>query len=235
MRLLSPDRPGIGLSSRLPDRTIGAWPDDVAALANQLGIDRFAVMGWSFGGPFAAACAALLSERVTATAIVAGGVPLDWPCAANGFENTTDAVFFRLSRMSPLLALVGLRIVGEVAARAPTLWMRIGSSEMAPSDVEAIERDGVGEFAQSIGEGLRCPAGALDDYLCYTMPWGFEYEGIEGPVHLWQGDQDTFLPAAWSEEAARRIPHAKLSIEPGYGHFLARDHWAEIFAGLAES
>ncbi len=235
MRLLSPDRPGIGLSSRLRHRTIGAWADDVAALADQLGIDRFAVMGWSFGGPFAAACAALLPERVAATAIIAGGVPLDWPCASKGFENTTDAVFFRLCKISPPLAFVGLRMVGEVAAHAPTLWMRLGSSEMATRDVEAIVRDGVREFALSIGEGLRCPAGVVDDYLCYARPWGFEYERIRGPVHLWQGDADTFLPVAWSEEAARRIPHARLSIVPGYGHFLARDHWAEIFAGLGET
>ncbi len=235
VRLLSPDRPGIGLSSRLRNRTIGAWAGDVAALADQLGIDRFAVMGWSFGGPFAAACAALLPERVATTAIIAGGVPLDWPCAAKGFENTTDAVFFRLCQISPLLASVGLRTVGEVAAHTPTLWMRLGSSGMATRDVEAIERDGIREFALSIGEGLRCPAGVVDDYLSYSRPWGFEYERIKGPVHLWQGDEDTFLPVAWSEEAARRIPHAKLSIVPGYGHFLARDHWAEIFAGLGES
>ena len=235
MRILSPDRPGIGLSSRLRGRTIGAWPDDLIVLLDQLGIDRFAVMGWSFGGPFAAASAALLPERVTATAIVAGGVPLDWPCAANGFENRTDARFFRLSRRSPLLASVGLRIIGEVAARAPAMWMRMGASQMASPDVAAIERDGVREFTRSIGEGLRRPGGAVDDYLCYAKPWGFEYERIEGPVHLWQGDEDTFLPVAWSEEAARRIPRAKLSILPGYGHFLARDHWAEIFAALAES
>lgn len=50
VRLISPDRPGIGGSDAKAGRTILDWADDVADLLDLLGIDRFAVMGWSMGG-----------------------------------------------------------------------------------------------------------------------------------------------------------------------------------------
>ena len=39
---------------------------DVAGLLDALAIDHAAVMGWSMGGQYALACAALMGERVTA-------------------------------------------------------------------------------------------------------------------------------------------------------------------------
>ncbi len=62
LRLLAPDRPGVGRSTRR-DYTVADYPPMVAALADALGIERFAVWGYSGGGPYAAACAALLPDR----------------------------------------------------------------------------------------------------------------------------------------------------------------------------
>ncbi|HEY2794213.1 MAG TPA: alpha/beta hydrolase, partial [Micromonosporaceae bacterium] len=77
------DRPGYGGSTRVPDRSIGSAAADVAAVANALGIERFAVFGHSGGGAHALACAALLPSRVTAAVGVSGLAPwgadgLDW-------------------------------------------------------------------------------------------------------------------------------------------------------------
>src|ERR1019366_4738676 len=66
--------------------TGGPWTSaaaDVSSIADALGIDRFAVMGYSGGGPHALACAALLPERVLGVVCVAGLAPfraegLDW-------------------------------------------------------------------------------------------------------------------------------------------------------------
>ena len=55
VRLVSPDRPGIGLFDPQPGRTVLDWAGDIADLLDQLGVDRFAAMGWSMGGQYAAA------------------------------------------------------------------------------------------------------------------------------------------------------------------------------------
>ena len=48
-RLVAFDRPGHGLSSPHPGATLTDLADDVADLADQLGLDRFAVLGYSGG------------------------------------------------------------------------------------------------------------------------------------------------------------------------------------------
>ena len=83
LRLIAVDRPGIGLSDRLPRRRLLDWPSDVAELADQLGLADIAVIGWSGGGPYAAACAYLLPERVRAAGLVSAPSPLSGPGKAD--------------------------------------------------------------------------------------------------------------------------------------------------------
>jgi pimeloyl-ACP methyl ester carboxylesterase len=78
VRVVSADRPGYGGSSPQPGRHREDWPSDVAALADQLGVERFAVMGVSGGGPYAVACSALLQDRVASAAIVCGVTDFGW-------------------------------------------------------------------------------------------------------------------------------------------------------------
>jgi pimeloyl-ACP methyl ester carboxylesterase len=54
------DRRGYGGSTARPGRDVASAADDVAAIAEALGIDRFAIMGHSGGGPHALACGARL-------------------------------------------------------------------------------------------------------------------------------------------------------------------------------
>ena len=85
LRVVSPDRPCYGMSSPQPGRSLADWPSDVAALADALAIEHFAVAGHSSGGPYAVACAALLPERVSAALVIAGVTDMGWPGAWEGF------------------------------------------------------------------------------------------------------------------------------------------------------
>ncbi|HMG62274.1 MAG TPA: alpha/beta hydrolase, partial [Streptosporangiaceae bacterium] len=83
LRWVSYDRPAYGGSTPNPGRDIGSAAAEVAAIADALGLDRFAVMGHSGGGSRALACGALLSGRVTAVVCASGMAPfgaagLDW-------------------------------------------------------------------------------------------------------------------------------------------------------------
>lgn len=90
VRLIALDRPGFGLSHFKPGRTISEWPDDVVELADALGIDRFAVMGVSGGGPYVAACALKIPHRLIGAAMVSStapsDAPWDWPGARAGLH-----------------------------------------------------------------------------------------------------------------------------------------------------
>lgn len=77
IRVIAPDRPGFGLSTFQPSRRIVDWPADVKALADHIGIKRFAVLGLSGGGPYAVACAyALPKQTMTACGVLIGGPPV---------------------------------------------------------------------------------------------------------------------------------------------------------------
>jgi pimeloyl-ACP methyl ester carboxylesterase len=75
MRLIGIDRPGMGLSTYQSGRQLVDWPGDVAALADRLGLERFAVVGFSGGGPYALACAHSIPERLISCGVISGTCP----------------------------------------------------------------------------------------------------------------------------------------------------------------
>lgn len=76
IRLICPDRPGIGGSSPLPGRRYLDYPPDVLHLADHLGLRRFAILGVSGGAPYAVACAkAIPPERMSAVGLLAPAAP----------------------------------------------------------------------------------------------------------------------------------------------------------------
>ncbi|MFG6094797.1 alpha/beta hydrolase [Leptothoe sp. ISB3NOV94-8A] len=72
LRLIAPDRPGIGQSNFQPNRGFSDWTKDVIFLADTLGLDKFSVLGVSSGGGYTAACAAKIPHRLYSAVIVSG-------------------------------------------------------------------------------------------------------------------------------------------------------------------
>ena len=75
VRMVCPDRPGVGRSDPYPERTIPGYADDINAWADARGFERFAVLGYSGGAPYALACGAKLRKRVSAVGVAAGAGP----------------------------------------------------------------------------------------------------------------------------------------------------------------
>jgi pimeloyl-ACP methyl ester carboxylesterase len=229
--LIAPDRPGIGASDRHAGRRLVDWPADVAALADALGLERFAVLGWSLGGPHALACAAVLAERVVAVATVGSTIPADWP-GMRDEVNRLDRRLMRLSSRSPFLArrvIGGLRLV---ARHSPGRLAAMTARELDPASAAAVRADSAG-WAAGQAEGLAHPDGVLDDYRVMDAPWGLELERIEQPVHLWQGGADTLVPSPWAVRLADALPAAQVGALAGEGHVLAPARYEEILSTLA--
>jgi pimeloyl-ACP methyl ester carboxylesterase len=83
-RIIAADRPGYGLSGFERGRRMLDWPVDVSALVDALQFDRFAVLGISGGGPYAAACAFKIPGRLAAAGVVSGMGPPAAPGMKDG-------------------------------------------------------------------------------------------------------------------------------------------------------
>src|SRR3954470_22512634 len=136
LRMICLDRPGMGLSDPKPDRTIAGFADDVAAVADQLGHERFAVLGYSGGGPYALACGARLPERVTTVALMAGVGPADGPHGRDGLGKT-DRQLIEMIERHPRRAALYLRVMGLGARLSPKSALKSFRKEVSAVDQEA--------------------------------------------------------------------------------------------------
>jgi pimeloyl-ACP methyl ester carboxylesterase len=230
VRLISPDRPGVGLSDPKPGRTILDWAADVDELTTFLGLDRFGVMGWSMGGPYAAAVGYALAPRVIRVAIIAGALPLTKPGTFAQLP-FMDRAYTRLSQRAPWAARQCFRAMARVAGVAPVTYGRLAARELGPADGAVIRDEGFDTFAAMSGEALRQPNGVVEEYRAWVRPWGFAPEDLDVAVDVWIGTDDKLLDHRWPSELARRIPHATLYERSG-GHFMAHLHYREILDAL---
>ena len=221
VRIVAPNRPGVGRSDPRPGRTTADWSTDVAELVDQLGIDRFAVMGWSLGGAFAQAVAVGLGDRVGALSLVASTIPPTWAGSVTEL-NRLDRLFLGLHQRGAKLDRALLRTMRLAARKAPGALARI--AHLPPDDAPVL--------TAAIAEGLRHAQGVIDEYHCMAVAWGFEPSTIACRTDVWQGDADDLVPASWGRRLADAIPGASLRAVPGGTHFLASDHWGEILDGL---
>jgi pimeloyl-ACP methyl ester carboxylesterase len=225
VRVISPDRPGMGRSTFQPGRRLLDWPDDVAVLTNALDIDRFAVMGWSCGGPYAAVCGARMHDRVTAVGLLSSAVPFDVIGTTNGLARE-DRILLLLVRRAPALASALLRISIGSAPDA-RLYREIRRSFPAVDRAALEERGSIVDAVAFVKESMRQgTAGCLQDYRIFGDPWGFELEEVTPPVHIWEGAEDNTGPPAYRELLLRHLPNAQLSIVPGEGHLSLLQHQA---------
>jgi pimeloyl-ACP methyl ester carboxylesterase len=209
------------------------WAHDVTELLDQLGIGEFAAMGWSLGGQYAAAVGYALWPRVTRLAIIAGALPLTEAGVFDGLP-TVDRVYCRLSRHAPWVARQCFRAMRVTARNTPELYGRLAARELGAADAAVLCDEGFAAFSRMCAEGVRQPAGVVEEYRAMVRPWGFSPEDLEVPVDVWGGTEDEFIPSTWPPDLARRIPDATLHLRAG-GHFLAHLYYRDIFAALLPS
>lgn len=234
LRFIGVDRPGFGLSDHQPRRTLLDWPCDVRVLADGLGLERFAVLGGSAGGPYALACAYALPQRLSAVAIVNGMAPFDRPGALAGFDLTRRAAWWALRRVpgaAQLFAWTQHRLV----RRDPDQLLRRMTRHMAPGDRDAVASPEVRpwilkQLSEAYRQGWR---GAARDVHIVTRPWGFGLRDVACPVHLWQGDDDRNVPREMGVYLSAALPRCQARFVPAAGHLLAGRATSEVAAVLA--
>ncbi len=239
IRLLAPDRPGVGNSDPWPPGrgvTVADYPPLLRALTDALDISTFSVLGYSGGGPYALAAARALPDRVRAAAVVSGAGQVGVWATVDDFE-TTDRRLTQLASRAPALARVVLWVSARTARVAPHVSLRFAQIEMSAADRAVMAqfpsaRAALAVFTQSVG---RSAAGVVDDYAALGRPWGFSVEEISVAVHCWHGTTDPIVPLRHSDELVRRIPGARLSRWRGEGHLAIVEHVGEVLDALTET
>jgi pimeloyl-ACP methyl ester carboxylesterase len=236
IRIIAPDRPGLGLSTRLPGRQIADWPSDVRELADALGIARFAVIGISGGGPYVAACAWGLPERITRAGIISGvGPPAPGSAVGSGLRRR-ERVALDLALARPWL-LRAVMSAGAAPARRWTERLYAGIQSLAsPADRPILERPDVAEcLIAGIKEAFRQGGqGPADELLLVARPWTFRLEDIRIPVRLWYGEADRVVPVAMGRHLAAAIPDCRAEFIPGAGHYLVFDRIGPFLDAMIE-
>jgi len=229
VRVVSPDRPGLGESTAVPGRTTADWADDVEDLATALGLDRFGVLGWSMGGQYAVACASRLATLVTKTVVIAGALPLDDD--ATFLElNAMDKRFTNLALRKPRSARYALAAFGALARHAPKAWCKGAAKDLVPEEAAVLTGPTGRTIAAAAAVAGRGGEGMAEEYRAWVRPWGFTLAAITTPIVYWQGDRDALIPPKWADELARRTPGSTVHAVPGAGHFLGYTHTEAVLS-----
>lgn len=227
VRVISPDRPGYGGSTPVPGRTTDAWPEDVAALADHLGVERFAVMGLSSGGPYAVACASLLDDRVVGAVVAAGNTDMSWPPARNGYLDS-ELTIMALENADAAVAWCAERY-GADGSKFFEGEMDLGATDNA---FLADDANATALFT-AMGEAFRQGVvGYAHDIWVQGRPWSFDPSAIRCPVIVAHGEDDQLVPLAHSAHTAELIPGAELRFLPGVGHLSLIDEFPALAAEL---
>jgi pimeloyl-ACP methyl ester carboxylesterase len=234
VRLIAPDRPGMGGSDHQTGRTLLNWPDDLGRLADHLGLPRFAVLGYSGGVPFAAAAAARLPDRVVAATFAA--------CVAHLSPALTDGLhpgglrWNELARSQPRTAGIVLTLALRIPATfTPGLLLDRMSRALPDIDRAVLHRAAMRQgFPAAVREAFRRGSrGPRLDQALMSGPWDFDPAAITVPVRLWQGTADTFGARpmmAW--RLARTIPQSELHLT-GDGHLSILANHVDAILGSA--
>lgn len=238
LRLIGPERPGFGLSSPHPQRTLASYADDIAFVADALGIERFAVAGVSGGGPYATACAALMPERVTALGLVSPVAPVMEASSGRPYPiGLGHTIAFRTGPcMMPLLT--GIFAIGRgLFLFAPSVMYGIMMTRCSQSDRKILSRPEVRrEVFKAITEGMRPGVqGALQDMRLYSRPWSIPLDHIKAPTFLWQGMSDRSVPISAALRLGELIPSCHVTRIENAGHFWVYDNIDTVLATLAEA
>jgi pimeloyl-ACP methyl ester carboxylesterase len=235
-RLIGFDRPGYGLSTPRPGRSIEACVPDTLALADHLGIETFYAVGVSTGGAYALSTAAIAPDRVLGVVAC---------CALTNLRNVD--VKKQIMAMSDWSKIFDAASRAEAMELAEAQFGEDGSKLMSPSEMEGqnislapadIAMFSDPAYLSTVIEGA--PAmfawgvqGYADDRLADGPGWGgFDVSTVRCPVVVLHGEADTICPVVNAYNTAEIVPNAELHITTEDGHFSVVRHVPEVLAEM---
>lgn len=230
VQLIAPDRPGYGYSDPAPDRCVTDWPHDVCAIATELGLGKFSVLGVSGGFQYVAAAAHAIPDRIHRVGVVSAMGPLGAPGVLTGIDPRMRVVY-ELGLRHHRAARVWLSSFGRSdPARVAKRQMRL----LHECDQELLGRPEqqqarIEDLSESARQGMRA---AQDEGQRYLEEWPFQLECLDIPFHLWQGEFDKSHPPAMGRYLEATIPRSVMHWRPGVGGLFYLDDFGSVLDDL---
>ena len=235
LRVIAPDRPGIGNSDPFPMVSVLDYASELRALADTLSIDRFSLLGYSGGGPYALAVAHEMPERIDVAEIVASAGEIGAWAELKDLSRS-DRQLTWLAVHAPFVARTVLRVADIAARTAPSIALRSIETEMTQADRRVLRELGPAGALTLFSQAMaKSSAGAVTDYALLARPWHVPLEEITVPVHCWHGTGDNLVPLAHTEAMLERLPDARLTTWPDEGHLALITHVAEVLDDIANT
>lgn len=229
------ERPGYGLSSAQADRSLLSWADDIQALAQHLGLQKYWVAGISGGAPHALACAYVYPQHVQAAYLLSSPAPQELLSQQTGMALGNRIASFLIRRW-PALYRWFSAAAATACQRDALAYLQKIRPQMAKADQQLMSAPALlaamaADLQAAYQQGHQ---GAFDDAVALTAraSWGISYHAIQVPVLLWHGADDTLAPASMAQALHAAIPGSALQILTGKGHLLTEEH--SVVQAMAE-
>ncbi len=228
IKIIAPDRPGIGKSSPHPGRSFVDWADDVRQLADALGIQAFSLLGLSGGAPHVLACAQEIPDRLLRVGIVAGAAPYNYRGTKKGMWLPLKLVHWFASWEKDKQLRKFIQKDYEILRDKPEKRIRQLQKYLPKPDRSLLKAKPEAAWSfvrgslESYQQGID---GVVQEWKLYVSDWGLDFSKIQKPIELWYGDKDKMSPYYRGHYYRVNLPKAELHVLENEGHFsLIRNH-----------
>ncbi len=236
IRIISPDRPGIGLSTFQADRIFLDWGDDIFQLADSLKISRYSIFGLSGGAPHVLACVFKDSSRIDKASIISGASPYDYKGTLKGMWFPVKLIHWFASMRKDKQLRKFIQNDFESLVNKPDKRMKQFQKYLPKPDKRLlIDHPDYGwEFINGSVESYRQGIdGVVQEWELYVADWQMELSEVHFPIALWYGADDKMAPYHRGYYYNNMLPDSKLKVLSDEGHFsLIRNHLEEILMEL---
>lgn len=231
-RIIAVDRPGIGISTRHPNRRVTDWPRDVEELLDILGIARCSIVAWSGGGPYALACGWQMPERFSVIGLISSPAPLSGVPGSTGYTWRRHRAMSRTADHAPWVIALAMWRLSRQQKSDPAKQLDDAIAGMIEADREILGDPALrAVMIANANEMYRQGTGGIyDEALCLARPWGFPIDGVSVPVRIWHGSRDKVVPVGMGRYIERIVPGAVATFYRQEGHHFVYHRWREILS-----
>jgi pimeloyl-ACP methyl ester carboxylesterase len=238
LRMIAPNRPGVGHSDFVARKTALESVADVEDVAKALGLDEFSLIGISGGTPYALAALSRLKQRVKTVTVISGMGPVHLRGALHGMDRRRRVTLAIGSRWTSVARRGFQKAADRFRADPEGLLDRLILT-WSHADQVVFKRKIVYDlFMQDLHHVFTLGAGpiTLAHELALYRNYGVSLGDLpkDKMITLWHGLSDNIVPPAMACAMALSLPLCEAHLVPG-GHFVAVDIADQIIARLRRS